>query len=514
MRASFVPAIFVISAITFAGCSSRAASSKRFVAAGDRYMKTEQWSAASIEYRNAIKRAPGIPDAHVKLAAVAAILHDNQTRATELLWIAKTNPRDVDAQMAAGEACLDAGRLNEAEAPLVRAVALAPRKVGPNRALATLYMQTGRADKAEPYWTFVSTAPDGDPFALADFYAATSRMADAEQELGRLAAIPREQDAALLRLARLFYAHDDAREGDSVLDTLLARDPHDDAAWVLRGQMLLRRGSETAQEAFLNALTEAPESLDALTGLTLADVAAHRTEQAIARIDGRLRDAPDSVPLLILAARTYAGAESFDKAEQVLARVMHLDPANADAQTLLGRVYMGEARPEDARLAFERAASIAPDSVEANTLVAMVLQVRGHWDEARRGYERILAAHPRAAVAANNLAWLDLEEGRLSDALRYGILAHDELRGIPHVEDTLGWIYYMTGHARDALPLLASAVEAQPSNVVYHYHLGMAYWKQDNRPAAREELKRALALSPSFAGHDDAVNVLARLSAK
>ncbi|HEX4346412.1 MAG TPA: tetratricopeptide repeat protein, partial [Vicinamibacterales bacterium] len=350
-------------------------------------------------------------------------------------------------------------------------------------------------------------------FALADFYAVTGRMPEAQRELKKLSALPDRENAALLRLAKLFYAHDESHEGDQTLDALLAHDPHDEAAWVLRGQMLLRRGSETAQQAFLNAFAADPSSIDALTGLTLVDVAGHQPQQAIARIEDHLRQSPDSVPLLVLAARTYAATDSFDKAEQVLTRVVRLEPLNADAHALMGRVYLGEGRTEDARAAFERAAAIAPDSVEANTLVAMLLQARGHWPEARQSYQRVLNDNPRAAVAANNLAWLDLEDGRLDEALRYGEVAHEELRGVPHVEDTLGWIYYNKSRVRDALPLLAAAVEAQPENVLFHYHLGMAYSKADNPRAAREELNRAITASSSFAGRDDAVATLAKLNA-
>ena len=513
MRPSLLSVATLAASMTIAACSN-SASSQRYIAAGDQYMKAKQWNAASIEYRNAVKRAPKSIDAHGRLAAVAVILRDNQTTAAERLWLANAQPQDLQAQLAAGEACAAAGRLDDAEAVLVRAVALAPRKADPNRALASLYMETGRPEKAEPYWTLITTLPDGDPFALADFYAATNQMDNAERELRTLSETAQRENAALLRLAKLFYAHDRTRDGDQALDVLLAHDPHDEAGWILRGQMLLRRGSETAQQAFLNAFAADPSSIDALTGLTLVDISSQKPQQAVARIEDHLRQAPDSVPLLILAARTYAALSSFDRAEQALTHVVHLQPLNADAHALMGRVYLGEGRTEDARLAFERAAAVAPDSVEANTLLAMLEQTRGHWQEARATYQRVLNDNPRAAVAANNLAWLDLEDGRLDEALRYGEVAHEELRGVPHVEDTLGWIYYSKGRYRDALPLLAAAVEAQPENVLFHYHLGMDYWKAENPRAAREELNRAIALSPSFAGRDDAVAALARINAK
>jgi tetratricopeptide (TPR) repeat protein len=513
MKAFFLSAICALATLAIAGCTSAAARSQRFIATGDQYVKTKQWKAASIEYRNAIKRTPNSVEAHDKLAAVSAMLDDKQTVATERFWIAKAAPLNLEAQLAAGDACLSAWRLEDAEAAFAQAVAIRPRTSRPNRALAIFYMQSGNPTKAEPYWTTITTLPDGDPFALADFYAATNRTADAERELRKMSAVPEREEAALLRLAKLFFAYDRPRDGDQTLDVLIARNPHDEAAWTLRGQMLLRRGSENAQQAFLNAFAADSSSIDALTGLTLVDVESNRPDRALARIDDRLRQAPNDVSLLLLSARTYAATDAFDKAAQVLTRIEELDPSNADAHTLMGRVYLGQGRPVDARKSFERAAALAPDSVEANTLVAMLLQIGGHWDEARQRYQQILNANPRAAVAANNLAWLDVEQGRMDEALRYGQVAHEELRGVPHVDDTLGWIYYQSGRVREALPLLASAVGAHPESVLFHYHLGMAYWKAEDTRAARQELNRALTLSPSFAGRDDAVAVLARMDA-
>jgi hypothetical protein len=44
-------------------------------------------------------------------------------------------------------------------------------------------MQLKRPAVAERYWTAVAACPDGDPFALADFYASEGRFDEAEREL-------------------------------------------------------------------------------------------------------------------------------------------------------------------------------------------------------------------------------------------------------------------------------------------------------------------------------------------
>ena len=110
-------------------------------------------------------------------------------------------------------------------------------------------------------------------------------------------------------------------------------------------------------------------------------------------------------------------------------------------------------------------------------MVAMILQAQGHKEDARKRYEEILAANPRAAVAANNLAWMYLEDTRLDDALRYALVAKEELRRTPEVNDTLGWIYYQRNQPKDAIAPLTEAVEARPDNALYKEHLQMARQK-------------------------------------
>ena len=104
----------------------------------------------------------------------------------------------------------------------------------------------------------------------------------------------------------------------------------------------------------------------------------------------------------------------------------------------------------------------------------MILQTQGRKADARKGYEAILASHPRAAVAANNLAWMYLEDARLDEALRYALVAKEELRRTPEVNDTLGWIYYQRNQPKEAVALLSEAVDARPDNVLYREHLKQA----------------------------------------
>jgi tetratricopeptide (TPR) repeat protein len=119
--------------------------------------------------------------------------------------------------------------------------------------------------------------------------------------------------------------------------------------------------------------------------------------------------------------------------------------------------------------------------------------------EAQQKYERALAVDPRAAVAANNLAWIYAETGgNLDIALQLAQNAKSQLPERPEVNDTLGWVYYKKGLSAMAVPPLLQSVQRDPTNATYHYHLGMAYAGSGEKDKARASLQKALSLDSNF----------------
>jgi len=143
-------------------------------------------------------------------------------------------------------------------------------------------------------------------------------------------------------------------------------------------------------------------------------------------------------------------------------------------------------------------------------MAAMLHEARGDRPRATEIYEAIVARDPRAGIAANNLAWIYAEEGRLDEALRLARVAQDQLRRRPEGEDTLGWVQLQRGSVADAIAAFSRAVERAPGNPVYHYHLGLAYLQNGERQRGRDALQRALALNADFKGAEDARRRLAQ----
>ena len=489
------------------GCTrDSAGDAARAMAQGDAFAKAGKDGQAAIEYRRAIQKAPRLTEAHAKLADVAARLHDARTATTEIIAVANLEPANATAQLRAMSAYRVAGRTDDAAAMLQRALTASPSDPVVHAAAAEYYMQVRRPAEAEPHLAALAASPSADPFALGDFYSLEQRWREAEAEFRRLERVRPDRAAeARLRLATLLYSTNRSSEADEVVASIVTANPRSVAAWLLRARARLReRKPDEAKRAFASALAIDADSVDALAGLTAIDLDAKRDNEAIARLERALARTPQSVPVLTLMAQALARTGATSRAAQTLTQIIAIQPSVLDAYLLLGRLYLQQGHLEEARHSYENMAAQGEGALAARTMIGMILEAEGKQAEARAAYEQVLQTHPDAAVAANNLAWMDLQAGRLDEALRCALIASDGLRRLPQVQDTLGWVYYQKGDVLNALTHLTEAVDAQPGNPLFRAHLGLAYAKDGSVDRAREELARALSTADDFRGRAEA----------
>ena len=378
------------------------------------------------------------------------------------------NPEFAPAHYALGRALAEDRQPEEAIKALNEVLRLNPRFAAAQLALSRLHLATG------------------------DVEAAARLAGDAAREA------PASPDVKLA-LARSLIAQGNLAQAEPEVKTLLTDYPQAAASHIVSGQLLMaRRDTTGARAAFIRALDRDPNAAEALEGLLRLDAAAGDVSSALTRIDQRLATNGRSVPLLFVAAATYAAAGQADRAEKALRTVIEIDPANMTAYGNLGRLYVVQKRLDEALKEFDTIANRQPSQVGAATMAAMIVQMQGRSLEARQRYESIVAASQRAPVAANNLAWMYADEGtNLDQALQLAQSARALLPEVAEVTDTLGWVYYKQNMAHLAIPLFEESVAADPTNGAYHLRLGLAYAKTGDNRRATESLQQALRLTLS-----------------
>lgn len=371
---------------------------------------------------------------------------------------------------------------------------------------ATKHLIIGRIRSARNEWREATTA-------LNEAIRLSPRLVRAQMELARVQLNRGETDAALataqtvvklqprsseaqLLLARAYIAKRDAAGAEAPLRALSEGGAKSAAVHSSIGlQHLLKKNPTEARAAFERALAMNPNHMDALSGLMALDMQAGKPAAVRERIDRRLANSPKDPNTLMFAARTYFALRDYTAAERALRTVIDVDPALLSAYGQLGQVFAAQNRMDDARAEFQRLSEKRPNEVAPPTLVAMIYQSQGKNDQAKTWYEKALAIDSRAAVPANNLAWLSVEMGgNLDTALQLAQTAKAGLPNVPEVDDTLGWIYYKKGLAPLAIRSFEASIEKDPKNAAYHYHLGLAYSTNQEWDKARKSLEQALSL--------------------
>jgi putative PEP-CTERM system TPR-repeat lipoprotein len=376
------------------------------------------------------------------------------------------DPRLSDAHFLEGSAQAALGRRGEAIKAYSEVLSLMPGSVEAQKALSTLHLASGRRRDA---LAFAQEAVHGAP-----------RDGAARLLLVRALLENREASRALHEIQQVMPQLADVAE-THLLMGLTRRALRDTAG---------------ARLAFERALARDPSATEALAGLVRLDVGAKRLDDARRRVDDALRAAPEDPALLVLAARTYATAGDAGRAETLLKTAIAVTPTSIEAYNMLAQLYVSQNRLDAALAEYERIVERDPTNVAFRTLVGMILQVQGRMDAAMRVFEDVVARDRRAALAANNLAYMYAEAGtNLDRALALAQAAKEELPDDADVSDTLGWVYYKKGHATLAVEPLEHAVWKEASNATFHYHLGLAYLKAGHG-SARATLARALELDP------------------
>jgi tetratricopeptide (TPR) repeat protein len=260
------------------------------------------------------------------------------------------------------------------------------------------------------------------------------------------------------------------------------------------GRVLSAEGKYAdAEKPYENALQADPGYALALGGLAENLLAQGQPDRARARIELQIERKPLESKLRVIKGEFCLDLRDWECSEQSFQRAIELDPYDATTYVSLGRVYAVQNRPDDALKEYELARQRFPEYLPIYVELAHVYQERSEFDRAKRTYQDALQINSRYVRALNGLAWLDCEHGGpLNEALELAQQAKKQQPNDPHINDTLGWIYFKKGLYPSAVELLKAAVEESPKETVYQFHLGMVYLALGKQDQGRRTLQAAL----------------------
>ena len=492
-----------------------AGSPESRLALADYYSRVGRMSDAAAVL-DQLKGTPLENVATVRLAHAAYGGNQQQVAHRMVEEVLTRQPQLVDALVAKSQWYLSERRLDEALNSARAATEAAQSSIQAHYWLGVIHGQRGEYDAAQvafqrvlelnPRATAAQLALSELHLARGNAEAALQFASDATRNQPNNPDSRVTQVRAMLQAGRL-------DEAERAIAALKESNAAPATLHTLTGSLVLAKGNPSAaRAAFDTALQLAPRMTEATIGLIATDIAEGKTAESHVRVNRALASKPNDPYLLMLAARIAASRRQFVEAEQTLQRLLQVQPANLGAYALLGEVYAAQMKLDDARREFETVIQRQPKSVAGHTMLGILAEAEGKSEDARLSYERALEIDERAAVAANNLAWMLAQSGRdLDTALRLAQIAHDRVPEESQFLDTLGYVYYRKQLPALAAPHFEQSIQRNPQEPVFHYHLGLAYEAMGEPQKAKTSYAQALKLSRGFDGSDDASQRLARL---
>ncbi len=484
---------------------------------GDFYVVTGEAQKALAEYGALYQQYPG--DLQVKKNYAQLLIGANRLDEANKITdeILKKNPKDVDAIILRAQLQMIRKQFADAVATLESSLKTEADNAVLHYQLGRALAASGNAARAESEWR--------EALRLAPNYvAAQEALSAAAAAKGDWAQASKSADAVILNnpnipIGYLLRAAAKAGRGDyagAEADAKKAMElaPQSSVPYLQLGafRASTRRYAE-AEKLFERALELDPKSTAALQALVGIYGDQKQPAKGVARASAQVAKAPDvSGHYFILGLAHLANKES-EPAEQALAKATELDKQNVQAWVALAQVQTTRGSVDKAAASYQRAIEADPKQPVVYLLFGTLEEGRNNWQRAQELYQKSLQVQPDFALAANNLAYLMLEHGgNIDAALSYAQVARRGLPDLPNTADTLAWAYYHKGAYASAIDLLQEAVKKAPQNATYHYHLGMAYAKNNDKAKAKQHLSRVLQLNPTYEQAPEIKQLLAQLS--
>ena len=172
-------------------------------------------------------------------------------------------------------------------------------------------------------------------------------------------------------------------------------------------------------------------------------------------------------------------------------------PGFVQADLALVQLDVAEGKLVDAHKRLLTIASSSTSPPLVNLWLGNIEEMQGAHTDALEHFRKAVQANPQSAQAANNLAYLTADSGgNLEEALKYAQKAVELAPNHAAYSDTLGWILYRKGVYPTSVQYLEKA-SSDPGNVIWKYHLAMAYAKAGDLNRGRSMLQAALKLNPN-----------------
>lgn len=222
-------------------------------------------------------------------------------------------------------------------------------------------------------------------------------------------------------------------------------------------------------------------------------------DKAIKMCDTALEIDPGNPVTLYIKGKSFIDKKIFNQGLSELKKIVEIQPDFISPHYDLARLYLIMDETDKALEEYRILTELDSKNASVHLSIGHIYTREEKYDEALAEYKQVINLAPDSPVGYNELAYHYAEsETNLDEGLELALKAAKLAQQDASIIDTLGWIYFKKEIYDKAIEKLKSAVELQPDSPTIRFHLGMAYYKDNDLTNALTEFKNSLAISGRF----------------
>jgi len=407
------PIALLALACTCAGCQSDPqAAASAYVASGKTYIAQKKFSAAAIQFRNALQHEPKDWQARYELAGVENQLHEWRESYQDLKEVVNEQPSFVPARLDLAELYIAADQSDLAQHQIDRVRQLSPNNVRAEIAQMKLDLTKGTLDQAAKQCdTLRRLAPGKDQaYALCGLAEIGQKQYPAaEQDYRHALALGPGRTENYQNLSNVLDLEGKTAQAEALLTTGIQEHPQSLGLELCLADLYLRHGRIEDVDQLFKAL-DARQSRFPNLHVALGNFWLWRNELSRAIVEYRAAEASHPSELVEKnLASAYLTLHQISNAEKFTATVLRRDPQSDDAHALEGALDYLKGDYAQASRSLQAARKDNPNSLLSNFYLGMTWLATGQLDRAKLAFNNCIQENDKFVEAYARLGQIALE---------------------------------------------------------------------------------------------------------
>lgn len=364
------------------------------------------------------------PADHLARGKEAAAKKNHATAIIEFKNVLQSNPDSSEARFLLGRELLAQNDPKNAEIELQKAFDLAydPDQVVP--LLVRSQVMQGQTDKVTRQIGKESLKTPAANAALQTLLGSSlfsqGKLDEAMSAYAAALKFVPDYPDAVLGAARIKAVRGDVATADTDVAAVLAKDPKELEALLLKGDLARTKGSNPAAiAAYEAAVKESPRNFTARLGLTGAYIANRQFDLAQQQVDELKKQQPKQPGVNYMDALIAFNKKDLTRANDAISLSLAAAPNSGLAQLLAGTISTALNQPEQAEAHLREAIRLNPGSIYARRLLTSLYLRQRQAQKAEEVLGPALAAQPNDAKLIGLAGEVALAKGDFTSASQY-----------------------------------------------------------------------------------------------